>query len=152
VVIAILGLAAALKWPGQAAYNGWLLVTITVLSFCFNGYFAAVGTGIAQRLIKIWQKRLDFSIDIFSPFLDMPKHIARRIQQETISTLLLAEPEYRLKDKEPLVFSTVATSDGKEDCPPYLLAFQGTHGERHIENLKVGQDLRCTATGLIHDS
>lgn len=141
MIIAIFGLLAALRLPGQDAYSGWLLVSITVISFCFNGYFSAMGTDFAQRLVKIWQRRLDFSIDIFAPHLDMPKHIARRIQQETFSTLLLAEPDYRLKEKGPLVFGTVATTDDEKDAPSYLLAFQGTQGERHIENLKVLRDI-----------
>jgi hypothetical protein len=136
VVIAILGLAAALKLPGKSAYSGWLLVLVTVVSYIFNGYYAAISTGLAQRIIKRWQHRLDFSLDIFSPHLDLPKHIARRIQQETISTLLLAEPAFRIKDREPLLFGTAATTP-EDDTPPYLLAFRGTQGERHVENLKV---------------
>jgi len=139
VVIAILGLAAALQLPGKSAYSGWLLVLVTVLCYSANGYFAVIGSGYMQRLIKRWQKRLDFSIDVFSPHLDLAKHIARRIQQETFSTLLLAEPALRISSKRPLCFNSVQTGiyTYNEKEPPYLLGFQGTQGERHVENLKV---------------
>lgn len=147
VVIAILGLAAALRLPGKAAYGGWLLVTFTAVSYVFNGYFAIIGTIFAQRIVKKWQKRLDFSIDIFAPNLDTAKHIIRRIQQETISTLLLAEPEYKVRRKpdEPLVFCNLSEAtklykDNDDGLPPYLLGFAGSQGERHLENLKVSAD------------
>lgn len=144
VVIAILGLAAALRLPGKAAYGGWLLVTFTAISYHFNGYFALIGTVFAQRIVKKWQKRLDFSIDIFSPNLDTAKHIIRRIQQEMLSTLLLADPDFKMRRKpdEPLVFWNLSEAaklpdDGEGGLPPYLLGFTGSQGERHLENLKV---------------
>lgn len=149
VVIAILGLAAALKLPGKAAYGGWLLITFTAVSYLFNGYFAVIGTVFAQRIVQKWQKRLDFSIDIFNPTLDTAKHVTRRIQQETISTLLLAEPEYKVRRRpnEPLVFcNLIETNEAKEEpaqteFPPYLLDFRGSQGERHLENLKILREL-----------
>ena len=109
--------------------------------YLFNGYFAFVNTIFAQNLIKRIQKRLDFSIDIFSPHLDLPKHIVRRIKQETISVLLLADPEYSVQERRPLNFRGVCAR-GHEivdwtASPPYLLSFRGSQGERHIENLKV---------------
>lgn len=148
VVIAILGLAAALRLPGKAAYGGWLLVTFTAISYVFNGYFALIGTVFAQRLVKKWQKRLDFSIDIFSPNLDTAKHIIRRIQQEMLTTLLLADPEFKIRRKpdEPLVFCNLSEAarlpeNGVGGLPPYLLGFAGSQGERHLENLKVSGPL-----------
>lgn len=142
VVVAVLGLAAALKLPGRAAFSGWLLITVTALSYAANVYFSVVSTTVVQkRIVKKLQKRIDFSIDIFSPSLDLEKHIARRIQQESLSTLLLAAPEYRIPPRHPLVFHTIAVGDKKCPIPPYLLDFKGTQGERHIENLKILREL-----------
>ena len=137
VIIALLGLASPLDLPGKAAYSGGLFVGTTVLSYLVNGYFTFIGTDVAQRLVQRWQERLDFSIDLFSPNLDVAKHIIRRIQQETISTLLLAEPEYRISSADPLCFGSAAVSGKTNEGPPYLLGFQGTQGERHIENIKI---------------
>lgn len=144
VVIAILGLAAALRLPGKAAYGGWLLVTFTAVSYIFNGYFAIIGTIFAQRIVKKFKKRLDFSIDIFSPNLDTSKHIIRRIQQEIISTILLTDDEFKVRRKpdEALMFCNLSEAanlqhDGQVTLPPYLLGFAGSQGERHLENLKV---------------
>ena len=136
-----MSLAVALRLPGQDALQGWAVYFVMATCYLFNGYFAFVNTIFAQNLIKRIQKRLDFSIDIFSPHLDLPKHIVRRIKQETISVLLLADPEYSVQERRPLNFRGVCAR-GHEivdwtASPPYLLSFRGSQGERHIENLKV---------------
>jgi hypothetical protein len=46
-----------------------------------------IGTGVAQRFVKRMQYRLDASIDLFSPHVDVPKHISRRIWHETLSAM-----------------------------------------------------------------
>ena len=51
--------------------------------YALNAYFAVIGTALAQRIVKRIQRRLDLSIDLFSPAIDLPKHIARRVWQET---------------------------------------------------------------------
>lgn len=133
-----MSLAVALRLPGQEALQGWAVYLVMAACYLANGYYALVGTAFAQQIIKRFQKRLDFSVDIFSPHLDLPKHIVRRIKQETFSTILLAEPAYKIKDAEAiLTFGTIATERTQESLPPYLLHFQGAAGERHVENLKV---------------
>lgn len=50
-------------------------------------YFVVIGTSWAQGWVKKVQRRLDFSIDIFSPSLNLDKHINRRVWQETLATM-----------------------------------------------------------------
>jgi len=113
-------------------------------------YFSIIGTQLLKRFVKRVQRRLDFSIDIFSPKLDIEKHISRRVWQETISTLYVpcsncelleidnliprrffTSPEFAMKPDTKLVY----TKDS--ELAPYLLHFQGSTAERHAENLKV---------------
>lgn len=132
-LISLLGLLAALEVPGYEALGGWVVIAVDVVTYAFNVYFVIIGTQWAQRAVRRFESRLDFSIDIFSPALDLPKHVARRVWQETISVLFLASPEFRMPREEELVFAY-------EDHPvvaPYLLGFRGTQGERFVENLKV---------------
>lgn len=161
VLIALLGLFAALNLPGEQAYNGGLLMTVTVISYICNAYFSLIGTGVAQRMVKRLSKRLDFSIDVYNPNLDIPKHIARRIQQEFFSTLLLTEADFKIPSGERLYFGTIPDTERissagpasdpmtvSDELPPYLLAFQGSQGERHVENLKVSSS-SCLSFRLV---
>ena len=61
-------------------------------------------------------------------------HVKRRIWQESISTLLLATEDCRIPASQKMEYAYSTDSQ----WPPYLLEFQGTPGERHAENLKVG--------------
>jgi hypothetical protein len=82
------------------------------------------------------QKRLDFSIDIFSPNLDVSTrspHVNRRIHQETLSAFILTSAELRMADDQRVVFSE--SHDAK--WAPWLVGFGGSVAERHAENLKV---------------
>lgn len=82
------------------------------------------------------QKRIDFSIDVFSPYIDVTRsspHIKRRVWQETISTILLASPGLKMPEEQVVSYSEPR---GKL-WPPYLIDFRGFPSERHAENLKV---------------
>ena len=75
-------------------------------------------------------------IDIFSPRLDLSSnspHAKRRIWQEAITTLLLADEHCRIPKEQKMDFKQARSSE----YPPYLLNFKGSPGERHVENLKV---------------
>ncbi|KAI5474993.1 hypothetical protein MNV49_002116 [Pseudohyphozyma bogoriensis] len=121
VVIALIGLLVALNVQGSAALGGG----VNMISYASSVY----------RLLKKAQFRLDFSIDLFSPHLDLTKHLSRRIWQETISTILVAGPEFKMPRKEQLRFTD------NPALPPQLLGFQGTQAERHVENLKILREL-----------
>lgn len=40
-----------------------------------------------QSVIKRLQSRIDFSLDVFSPRLDLARHLSARIWRETLSLL-----------------------------------------------------------------
>ncbi|GAA5877534.1 hypothetical protein JCM3774_005898 [Rhodotorula dairenensis] len=132
-LLAMLGLLAALGFcktdPAQLAVN--------IVLYTLSLYFVLIGTSWAQNLVKKAQRRLDFSIDIFSPSLDVNKHVNRRIWQETLATLFLCSPEFAMPAHQPLVFS--------EETPPYLLGFSGSAAERLVENLKILRTLGLPA-------
>lgn len=132
VLISLYGLLLALNVPGRALLDGSLLLMTTVICYTLNIYFSLINTQFAQRLVKTFQRRLDFSIDFGSPQLDCQKHITRRIWQESISTLLLAGSDFRMDEQKKLAFARL------EKSAPYLLNFGGTVAERHVENIKVG--------------
>lgn len=82
------------------------------------------------------QHRLDLSPQ--SP------HIKRRIWQETLSTLLLSSPGTAMAPS-----NNVAFVEGPEaHWPPYLSNFQGSAGERHVENVKVRARILCRVSDL----
>ncbi|KAK0549905.1 hypothetical protein OC845_002888 [Tilletia horrida] len=135
VLTALLGLVVALR--GSSVYQSTLLYIVLGCSYLFNFYFALAGTSIFEHAVKRAQQRLDFSIDIFSPALDLQKHIRRRIWEETFSTILLSAPSYRMPMNQLVAFST---SD-VDKWPPYLLNFQNTAAERHVENIKLLREL-----------
>ncbi|KAK0559210.1 hypothetical protein OC844_004578 [Tilletia horrida] len=140
VLTAILGLLVALNVNGSTVYRSTILYIVQGFSYTFNFYFTLAGTGIFEHAVKRAQKRLDFSLDIFSPALDMEKHVRRRIWEETFSTILLAAPSYRMPVNQLVAF---ATSD-VDKWPPYLLNFQNSAAERHVENIKLIRELGTT--------
>ncbi|GAA5930311.1 uncharacterized protein JCM15063_004770 [Sporobolomyces koalae] len=139
VCIALCGLLVALSVPGSSFFEGSAIVIVNAFSYSFNIYFTLIGTQVCKRVVKRAQRRLDFSIDIFSPRLDLSKHITRRIWQETFSTLFLTAPEYAMNRNNKLVYAQDAY------LPPCLLNFQGAVGERHAENLKILREIGLDA-------
>ncbi|PWN50271.1 hypothetical protein IE53DRAFT_316116 [Violaceomyces palustris] len=137
VLTAIIGLLVALNVSGSTVYNTTILYIIQACTYLGNIYFATIGTKIAASIVKRCQSRVDFSIDIFSPVLNLPKHIKRRVWQETLSTVLLCGTSYHMPLGHVIAFSLSDT----ERWPPYLLNFQGSVAERHIENLKIVKEI-----------
>lgn len=112
-------------------YRSTILYLIQALTYAGNIYFSLAGTGWMEHLVKRAQSRIDFSIDIFSPALDLDKHVKRRIWQETLSTLLLCASPYHMRPGKVVAFSIA------DDWPPYMLWFEDSPAERHVENLKI---------------
>ena len=135
VVIALIGLLAAVDTKRAPVLQGWVVLLVTGITYAFNTWFALLSFTFAQRIIKKLQKRIDSSLDLFSPSLDLAKHIARRVWQESFTTILLAEPRYRMPSKEPVVFAST------EGAGPYLLGYRGFVGERHVENIKILREI-----------
>ncbi|CAG8827336.1 7714_t:CDS:2, partial [Racocetra persica] len=84
-----------------------------------------------KKFIKNTKKRLDFSLNIYSPKLDFTKHIKRRVWQETWSALILTSDQLKVPSGKVIAYSQ------SPHRPPYLLNFSGSVAERHVENLKI---------------
>ncbi|CAG7849321.1 SubName: Full=Uncharacterized protein {ECO:0000313/EMBL:CCA70937.1} [Serendipita indica DSM 11827] len=131
-----LGLFVALDAPAKAALNGVVLYIIYAVTYGLDFYFAIIGTGFMRRIMKKITRRVDFSIDIFSPKLDLTinsPHLRRRIWQESIGTIILTDEGCRIPLHHQMQFSEAINFE----WPPYLLNFAGSPGERHVENLKI---------------
>ncbi|GAA5907037.1 uncharacterized protein JCM6883_006120 [Sporobolomyces salmoneus] len=136
VGVSLCGLLVALSVPGKSVWDGSAIVVINAFSYTFNFYFAIISTQLLRRFVKRVQRRLDFSIDVFSPQLDLSKHVSRRIWQETFSTLILTAPEFAMSPSTTLKYC---------GDPPYLLNFRGSVAERHAENLKILREIGLDA-------
>ncbi|KAI0348576.1 hypothetical protein BDW22DRAFT_1319309 [Trametopsis cervina] len=138
VLTAVIALLVALNVPGKGVLDGAVLYIVYIITYGLSAYFTVVGWSIVQRLIKRLARRIDFSIDIFSPRIVLSPsshHIKRRIWQEAISTLFLTEPECAIPKHQLMNFAQARETNA--NYAPYLLAFEGTPGERHVENLKI---------------
>ncbi|TRM60170.1 hypothetical protein BD626DRAFT_408024 [Schizophyllum amplum] len=136
VATSIVALVVIFDVPGKDVLNTYVLYVIYILTYGLSIYFSIINFAFVQRWIKRWTRRIDFSIDIFSPHLDLTPfslHAKRRIWQESISTLLLTNTQCRIPSKQKMLFA-----EGRDsEYPPYLLDFAGSPGERHVENLKI---------------
>ncbi|SNX85284.1 uncharacterized protein MEPE_03993 [Melanopsichium pennsylvanicum] len=141
VLTATIGLLVALNVQGSTVYNTTILYIVQAFTYGGNIYFGLIGMSFVAHQIKRWQKRVDYTIDIFSPVLDITKHIKRRVWEETFSILILCGREYHMPLEQVIAFSV---SDGDE-WPPYLIGFQGSVAERHIENLKIVKQIGIEA-------
>ncbi|KAG9222767.1 hypothetical protein CCMSSC00406_0004681 [Pleurotus cornucopiae] len=133
---AAVALGVALKIPGKDILNTYILYAIYVITYGFSIYFTLINMSIVHRVVKRLARRVDFSIDVFSPWLDISPssiHIRRRIWQETITTLILTSPDCQIPPEQDMLFAQARDSE----FPPYLLDFLGSPSERHVENLKV---------------
>ncbi|KDQ63598.1 hypothetical protein JAAARDRAFT_119276 [Jaapia argillacea MUCL 33604] len=140
VLTAAVALGVAYNIPGSSILDGVILYIIYGVTYGLSVYFLIINMSIMHRTVKRLARRIDFSIDIFSPRqvfqIDLSHsspHTKRRIWQETISALFLTSPECRIPKKQPMYFVQARDSE----YPPYLMDFCGTPAERHVENLKI---------------
>ncbi|KAF9204066.1 hypothetical protein BGZ49_005733 [Haplosporangium sp. Z 27] len=132
VATSVIGLFIVLN-VGPVSVNalGIMLVVTYVIMCIIVIWFAVRQTQKFQVMIKQIQQRLDFSLEIFNPKLNYFKHIKRRVWQETWTTTLLVEDQYKMPAGKVVAFSQ------SPHRPPYLLNFTGTVAERHVENLRI---------------
>jgi hypothetical protein len=144
VLTSLVALLVALGVPGKNIIDGPILYAIYITTYSFTIYFVIIGLDIVQRFVKRWSGRIDFSIDIFSPRLDISSsssHTRRRIWQEAITALFLTTPECKIPYKQPVHYIQARNSD----FPPYLVNFQGFPAERHVENIKILREVGTAA-------
>ncbi|CAE6405463.1 unnamed protein product [Rhizoctonia solani] len=148
VLTSLLGLLVALDIPGQAFWNGWALYGVYIITYGLTVYFTVINWNWMHRIIKRLRRRIDFSIDIFSPRLNISpdsSHLKQRIWQESWTTLLLATPQCRMPTSQKLRFAEGTEADADTPVPPYLLDFVNSPAERHIENLKILREIGGSA-------
>jgi hypothetical protein len=80
-------------------------------------------------MLRIAHLLTSFRLDISSS----SPHTRRRIWQEAITALFLTSPDCKIPDEQPMHYIQARNSE----FPPYLVSFQGSPGERHVENIKV---------------
>lgn len=141
VLTATIGLLVALNVQGSTVYNTTILYIVQGITYSGNIYFALIGMSFVAHQVKRWQSRVDYTIDLFSPVLDITKHIKRRVWEETLSIIILCGREYHMPLEQVIAFSV---SD-EDKWPPYLIDFQGSVAERHIENLKIVKQIGIEA-------
>ncbi|RPD55808.1 hypothetical protein L227DRAFT_614942 [Lentinus tigrinus ALCF2SS1-6] len=142
VLTSAVSLAVAFNVPGQDILNGPVLYIIYVVTYGLN--FIFINMSRARRWVKRLARRIDFSIDIFSPRLDLSSHsphTKRRIWQEAITTLLLTDDHCHIPKDQRMEFKQARN----DEYPPYLVGFQGSPGERHVENLKILREVGSLA-------
>ena len=86
-------------------------------------------------------------IDIFSPRIDLSSsspHLRNRIWQEAITTLILTNPECKIPHDQRMYFVIAPNAE----YPPFLSNFEGSPGERHVENLKVSMSQQVSLVSL----
>lgn len=144
VLTATTALLVAINVPGASILNGAVLYIVYITTYGLSFYFAIISMGFMRRFMKRLTRRIDFSIDVFSPRIDVSPgsiHAKRRIWQEAISTLLLTSAECAIPKEQRMVF---AQADDLE-YGPYLLDFKGSPSERHVENLKILREVGSLA-------
>lgn len=130
VITTVLGLLTVLKvGPKQKITIAVIAINVFILVIVF--WHIVIQTDRYKSFVKVMKKRLDFSLNIYSPRLNFAKHIKRRVWQETWTTLLLTSEQFRMHENKTVAFSQSPFR------PPYLLNFSGTVAERHVENLKI---------------
>ncbi|CAG8515043.1 15568_t:CDS:2 [Rhizophagus irregularis] len=130
VITTVLGLLTVLKvGPERKITIAVIAINVFILLIVF--WHIVIHTDRYKSFVKVMKKRLDFSLNIYSPRLDFAKHIKRRVWQETWTTLLLTSEQFKMHENKTVAFSQSPFR------PPYLLNFSGTAAERHVENLKI---------------
>ncbi|CAG8491759.1 5235_t:CDS:2 [Dentiscutata erythropus] len=130
VIAAILGIFVVLK-IGDYYIVSIILVIINLLIGLLVVWHLFKQTNGYKRFVKNMKKRLDFSLNIYSPKLDFSKHIKRRVWQETWTALILTSDQLKIPPGKVVAYSQ------SSHRPPYLLNFSGSVAERHVENLKI---------------
>ncbi|KAH9944323.1 uncharacterized protein BXZ73DRAFT_39558 [Epithele typhae] len=144
VLTSVISLAVAFDIPGEDILDGPVLYAVYIVTYGLSFYFTFIHMSRIREWVKTLSRRIDFSIDIFSPRMDISpnsSHTKRRIWQEAITTLLLTDEHCHIPKDQKMVFKQARDSE----YPPYLLSFQGTPAERHVENLKILREVGALA-------
>ncbi|KAJ8514702.1 hypothetical protein ONZ45_g7784 [Pleurotus djamor] len=144
LITAGIALANVFEFPGKDIITSYILYIVYVITYGFTIYFLIINMSVVHRWIKRLSRRVDFSIDVFSPWLDLSPsslHVKRRIWQETLTTLILTASDCKIPEGQAMMFAQARDLE----YPPYLLDFAGTPAERHVENMKILREIGSLA-------
>ncbi|KAA1087881.1 hypothetical protein PGTUg99_020877 [Puccinia graminis f. sp. tritici] len=116
--------------PGELLFGSIVLIWTTIM-YLLNIHYLAIHSTTAKRLLSNFNHKLEIDKSLFSADFDFQKEVIRRVWHESLCVLLLGMPDYRIEEGKTLQW--------REEVPgaPYLANFEGTHGERLVENLKL---------------
>ncbi|KAA1098537.1 hypothetical protein PGT21_036306 [Puccinia graminis f. sp. tritici] len=115
----------------QELLFGSIALIWTTIMYLLNIHYLAIHSTTAKRLLSNFNHKLDIDKSLFSADFDFQKEVIRRVWHESLCVLLLGMPDFRIGEGKTLQW--------REEVPgaPYLANFEGTHGERLVENLKL---------------
>ncbi|KAF9787179.1 hypothetical protein BJ322DRAFT_706318 [Thelephora terrestris] len=153
VLTSVVSLGTVLNVPGKAVLDGVVIYVLYILAYGLVIYFTLINFSFMQRSVKRLTGRVDFSVDVFSPRLDISPssvHAKRRIWQEAISTIFLTAPSSKIPKEQRMNYA----ESTRNEYAPYLLDFLGSPGERHAENVKIFREIcplaYSRAVGLVY--
>ncbi|WAQ91945.1 hypothetical protein PtA15_15A338 [Puccinia triticina] len=120
----------------QELLFGSILLIWTTLIYLLNIYSKRV-----QRLISSFNRDLQIDKSLFLADFDFRKEVIRRVWDESLCVLILGMPKYRMAKGKRLQWW--------EEVPgaPCLVNFDGTHGERLVENVRLFEGLGAERYG-----
>lgn len=133
VAIASLGIFIALK-IGPSTVILTAIIAVSIIGIFLVLYYTLKNSSYWNKLLKRARSKLEFSPEIAHcdpGQVDWDRELCKRIWQETWTGLFLLADEFRLPENARMSFFESPSK------PPYLLDFNGSVAERHLENLKI---------------
>ncbi|KAI8052417.1 hypothetical protein BDF22DRAFT_688123 [Syncephalis plumigaleata] len=134
VTIGVIGVFVVLKMGSVTVLNA-LLLTVGIVATIIVLYFVLQNLDIFKRFVRKVTHEVELDPLLLDPNLNVDKQILNRVWQESWSALFLITKQFRLPVGKPLPFFE------SRNMSPYLLKFNGTVAERHMENLKIARHI-----------
>ncbi|KAI9594794.1 hypothetical protein BDF19DRAFT_414199 [Syncephalis fuscata] len=133
-ITGVIGVFVVLNIGNQKVSNV-LLVIVAVVATVIVVYFVLQNLDIFKRFVRKVTHEVELDPLLLAPDLNTDKQILNRVWQESWSALFLVMKQFRLPLGKPLAYYE------SRNISPYLLDFQGTVAERHLENLKIARHI-----------
>ncbi|WAR55319.1 hypothetical protein PtB15_6B58 [Puccinia triticina] len=140
LLLSVVGAGSAIIHFQELLFGSILLIW-TTLMYLLNIHYLAIHSKKLQRLISSFNRDLQIDESLFSADFDFRKEVIRRVWDESLCVLILGMPEYRMAEGKRLRW--------REEVPgaPCLVNFDGTHGERLVENVRLFEGLGAERYG-----
>ncbi|KAH9464974.1 hypothetical protein Pst134EB_004472 [Puccinia striiformis f. sp. tritici] len=128
--LSVVGLGSVFIHFQERLFGSIVLIWTTIL-YLLNIHYITIQFKSTQRLFSNFSQKLQIDENLFSADFDFSKEVVRRVWHESLITLLLGMPDYRVPEGKTLLW--------REEVPgaPYLVNYDGTHGERLVENFRL---------------